>query len=285
MKVVELQRRALPHFHAVIRLDAASEPDQPPAAPDTTISAQDLVELVQQAATETALALPDDKTLRFGNQIDIKVITIPSGKHGNDRQTSGRKIAGYLAKYVTKSIADFGIAVRRLSTAAIDQLNVTDHIREILRTIVAISAEAGYTEVLALIHTLGYRGHVVSKSRQFSTTMTALRERRRAWRKSQIHDALCAIAESQIPDPIPWQFQRSGHVSLGDRVLVISAAGRAQEARIAARQAANEAALTHDVNKEMLRPSKRARRPAAGGRLYRPGIVPISHPRESQEFP
>jgi hypothetical protein len=100
-----------------------------------------------------------------------------------------------------------------------------------------------------------------------------------------IHDALCAIAESQIPHPIPRQFQRSGHVSLGDRVLVISAAGRAQEARIAARQAANEAALTHDVNKEMFRPSKRARRPAAGGRLYRPGIVPISHPRESQEFP
>ncbi|MDT5370498.1 MAG: hypothetical protein QOC62_4929 [Mycobacterium sp.] len=78
---------------------------------------------------------------------------------------------------------------------------------------------------------------------------------------------------------------RSGHFSLGDRVLVISAAGRAREARVAARQAAKEAALTHDVNKEMLRPSKRARRPAAGGRLYRPGIVPISHPRESQEFP
>jgi hypothetical protein len=285
MKVVELQRRALPHFHAVIRLDAAPEPGQAPAAPDTSVSAQDLVELVQRAATETALALPDDKTLRFGEQIDIKIITTPSGNHGDDRPMSGRQIAGYLAKYVSKSVADFGIAVRRFTAAAIDQLDVTHHVRQILRTIVTISAQEAYTEMLAWIHTLGYRGHVVSKSRQFSTTMTALRERRRAWRKSQIHDALCAIVESRIPPPIPWQFQRLGHASLGDRVLVISAAGRAQEARIAARQAAKEAALTHDVNQRRLRPSKRAGRLAAGGRVYRPGVGPKSHPRESQGFP
>jgi hypothetical protein len=263
----------------------ASEPGQPPAAPDTTISAQDFVELVHQAATETGLALPDDKTLRFGEQIDIKVITNPSGSQGNDKQMSGRQIAGYLAKYVTKSVPDFGIAVRRLCASAIDQLDVTDHIREILQTIVAISAEAPYKQMMAWIHTLGYRGHVVSKSRQFSTTMTALRERRADWRKSQMRDAMWSITETRIPHTIPWQFERLGHVSLGYRVLVISAVGRAQEARIAARQAAKEAALTDDVNKRMLRPSKRARRPAAGGRVYRPGTGPISHPRENQEFP
>src|ERR1700757_3139711 len=152
---------------------------------------------------------------------------------------SGRKIAGYLAKYVTKSVADFGFAVRRLSAAAIDQLDVTDHVREILRTIVTVSAQAGYSEIMAWIHTLGYRGHVVSKSRQFSTTMTALRERRRAWRKSQIHDALDPIAESRIPQPI-WQFDRVGHNSLGDRVLVVSAFGRAREQRFAAQIAMTE---------------------------------------------
>jgi hypothetical protein len=246
MKVVELQRRALPHFHAVIRLDAVSEPGQPPLAPDTTITAADLVDLVHQAATETALAVPGDKTLRFGEQIDIKIIKNPSGKQGSDSQLSGRQIAGYLAKYVTKSVADFGIAVRRFTAAAIEQLHVTGHVRQILRTIVTISAQETYTEMLAWIHTLGYRGHVVSKSRQFSTTMTALRERRRSWRRSQILDFLDPIAQNRIPQPIVWQFQRSGHVSLGDRVLVVSAAGRAQEARIAARQAAKEEASALD---------------------------------------
>ena len=242
MKVVELQRRALPHFHAVIRLDAASEPGQPPAAPVTTVTAKDLVDLVHRAATDTALAVLNNKTLRFGEQIDVKIITSPSGKQSNDSQLSGRQIAGYLAKYVTKSVADFGIAVRRFTAVAIDELDVTSHVRQILRTIATISAQEAYTEMLAWIHTLGYRGHVVSKSRQFSTTMTALRERRRAWRKSQIRDAPGAIAESRIPQPI-WQFHHVGHTTLGDRVLVVSAFGRAREQRFAARSAVAEGAF------------------------------------------
>ena len=240
MKVVELQRRALPHFHAVIRLDAASEPGQPPSAPDTTVTAHDFVVLVRQAATETALSLPTDKVLRFGEQIDIEIIASASKKE--DMQISGRQIAGYLAKYVTKSVADFGIGVRRFSPAVIDQLDVTNHVREILRSIVTISAEEPYAEILAWVHTLGYRGHVVSKSRQFSTTMTALRERRADWRKSQAQEAMSVIDRGRTDEPIPWQFQRLGLGSLGDRALVVSASTRARDQRIAARQAAREGA-------------------------------------------
>ncbi|MBV8178787.1 MAG: plasmid replication initiator protein [Mycobacterium sp.] len=242
MKVVELQRRALPHFHAVIRLDAASEPGQPPATPDTTVSAKQFVVLVQQAAIETSLALPGDRTLRFGEQIDVKVIASANRKEGNEGQMSGRQIAGYLAKYVTKSVADFGIGVRRFSPAAIDQLEVADHVREILRAIVAISAEESYADMLYWVHTLGYRGHVVSKSRQFSTTMTALRERRADWQKSRIDDARPAVVDSSTFEPIPWQVQRIGHANFGDRVLAVSASGRAQEQRIAALQAEIEGA-------------------------------------------
>jgi hypothetical protein len=240
MKVVELQRRALPHFHAVIRLDAAREAGQPPSAPDTRLSAGDFAVLVRQAATETTLSIADGKVLRFGEQIDITVIASAAGKLGNDGQISSRQIASYLAKYVTKSVADFGVGVRRFSPAAIDHLDTTDHVREILRTIATISAEEPYTDMLNWIHTLGYRGHVVSKSRQFSTTMTALRDRRAEWRKSRIDDAFSTIAPGRADEPIPWQFQRLGHVSLGDRVLAVSASTRSQEQRIAARQAAME---------------------------------------------
>jgi hypothetical protein len=114
---------------------------------------------------------------------------------------SGRQIAGYLSKYVTKSVADFGIGVRRFSPAAIDQLEVTDHVHEILRTIVATSAEEPYADMLSWIHTLGYRGHIVSKSRQFSTTMTALRERRTDWRQSRTDDVRAAIVDSATHEP------------------------------------------------------------------------------------
>jgi hypothetical protein len=59
--------------------------------------------LVRQAATETTVSMPGDKVLRFGEQIDIKVIANAAEKQGNDSQISSRQIAGYLAKYVTKS--------------------------------------------------------------------------------------------------------------------------------------------------------------------------------------
>jgi hypothetical protein len=107
---------------------------------------------------------------------------------------------------------------------------------------VAISMEEPYTDMLQWVRTLGYRGHVVSKSRQFSTTMTALGGRRAEWRKSRIHDALSTISPSRADEAIPWQFQRLGHVNLGDRVLAVSASGRAQEQRIVAREAAKEGA-------------------------------------------
>jgi hypothetical protein len=86
MKVVELQRRGLPHFHAVIRLDAAPEAGRPPSVPDTTVSAHDFAVLVRQAATERTLSVRGDKLLRFGEQIDIKVIASAAEKQGNDSE-------------------------------------------------------------------------------------------------------------------------------------------------------------------------------------------------------
>ena len=242
MKVVELQRRALPHFHSVIRLDAKGVPGEPPLAPDTTVTAQDLVALVRQAASETTLTIPNDNTMRYGEQIDIKIITDTERAEPQDGQIASRQIARYLAKYVTKSVADFGIGAHRFSPAVIDQLDVTDHIHEILRTIVAISADERYQDILSWIHTLGYRGHVVSKSRQFSTTMTALREKRKDWWKSHENSELSLTATNRADEPIPWQFQRLGLDTLGDRALIVSASTRARERRIAARQAMREGA-------------------------------------------
>ena len=142
---------------------------------------------------------------------------------------------------MTKSVADFGILARRFSPAAIDQLDVTEHVREIMRTIVTLAEEEDYREMLSWMHTLGYRGHVMSKSRQFSTTMTALREHRAAWSKEQAQNgAGSASAQDDSDSPTQWEFERVGHISLGDRVLVVSAFGRAREQRFAARSAMTE---------------------------------------------
>jgi hypothetical protein len=243
MKVVELQRRGLPHFHAVIRLDAASERGQPPSPPDTSIGTGDFAALVRQAAIAIGITVSEDRVLRFGDQLDIKIIQCTDTGEGGDAGVSSRQIAAYLAKYVTKSVADFGVLARRFSPAAIDQLDVTEHVREIMRTIVALAEQEPYQDMLSWVHALGYRGHIISKSRQFSTTMTALRERRATWRKDQARDGgPAAMTQDDSNPPIRWEFERLGHNSLGDRVLVLSAFDRAQQERFTARDALREGA-------------------------------------------
>ncbi|HTX96942.1 MAG TPA: replication initiator [Mycobacterium sp.] len=142
---------------------------------------------------------------------------------------------------MTKSVADFGILARRFSPAAIDQLDVTEHVREIMRTIVALAEQEPCKDMLSWVHTLGYRGHVISKSRQFSTTMTALRERRATWRKEQARERMpAALTQDESNAPMQWEFERLGHSSLGDRVLVLSTFARAQQQRFTARDALRE---------------------------------------------
>lgn len=241
MKVVELQRRGLPHFHAVVRLDAATEPGQPPSPPDTRFSGLDLIALVRHAVAEIEIAATDDRIIRFGDQLDTKLIGPGDIGAAENVPTSSRKIARYLAKYVTKSVADIGVGVRRFSPAAIDELDVSDHVRSILTTIVDVANQEPYTDMLSWLHTLGYRGYVISKSRQFSTTMTALRERRAAWRKEEAQrDVTPGTSQIRMNLAIQWEFESLGHTSLGDRVLAISAFGRGQQQRFAARDALKE---------------------------------------------
>jgi hypothetical protein len=150
--------------------------------------------------------------------------------------TSPRRVAGYLAKYVTKSLQDFGVAARRLSAEAIADLNVTDHVRAILTTIAHLAREADTLGIGTLagigrwLHTLGYRGHITTKSRRYSVTMGALRAIRATWTRQQAakdcappqHHSLFDLTEQS--DEVCWEFDRAGHVTSGDRTLVYAAA-------------------------------------------------------------
>ena len=141
---------------------------------------------------------------------------------------SSRLVARYLAKYVTKSLAALGISARRLSTEAIPDLDVSEHVRTILTTISDL-ADKGLSGIGRWLHTLGFRGHITSKSRRYSTTMTVLREQRAIWTRQENskstayqYDPDCDFAGGD--DLVAWEFDRAGPGSLGDRSLVYSAA-------------------------------------------------------------
>jgi phosphoserine phosphatase len=287
VKVVELQARAIPHIHALIRLDPP--PDTAGRSGDgkfhctvdhdsgwePPIAAADLAALIQRAARQVSLDVtvpaaddPDQtssRTVRFGTQLDTQPLT-PEPTESQNRGAAGagtsaglspRRVAGYLAKYVTKSLHDFGITARRLSAEIIDDLDITEHVRAILTTIAelgehAASASASGSRSLAGIgrwlHTLGFRGHITTKSRRYSTTMGALRAARAAWTREQ-HTTHPAPQDETPParrgesagkqprpvdadDEVLWDFDRAGHASAGDRVLIVSAALRHIHARI-----------------------------------------------------
>ncbi|BBZ67640.1 hypothetical protein MINS_30690 [Mycolicibacterium insubricum] len=149
----------------------------------------------------------------------------------------GRRVARYLAKYVTKSLADVGISARRISAEAIADLDVTDHVRAILTTISQL-ADNGLAGIGRWLHTLGYRGHITSKSHRYSTTMTALRERRANWTRDQQlkctahpHELEFDSADADADDRVVWEFDRAGLTSFGDRTLIQSAALQRIQAR------------------------------------------------------
>ena len=59
VKVTEMQRRAIPHFHAVIRMDGPPAPGDLSRPPVSSITATDLAMLVQRAARAVTLTVTD----------------------------------------------------------------------------------------------------------------------------------------------------------------------------------------------------------------------------------
>lgn len=260
IKIVELQARAIPHIHALIRLDPHDNPDQ--ADWESPLSAGELATIIQHAARTVTLTVNDPctdsgvRSIAFGSQIDTQPIAPRShpvdqasteqNSSSGRRPLSGRRVARYLAKYVTKSLADLGISARRLSTEAIPDLEVSEHVRAMLTTVSHL-AEQGVIGIGRWLHTLGFRGHITSKSRRYSTTMTALREHRATWTRAQHskrpaqqfdsrsgHDTTSTVDDDDL---VAWEFDRAGHPSIGDRTLTITAALRHIQQRRTAREA------------------------------------------------
>jgi hypothetical protein len=128
-----------------------------------------------------------------------------------------------LAKYVTKSVAEFGVGVRRMSPLAVTELDITAHVRAILTTITDMAAHRAFRGMNRWLHTLGYRGHITTKSRLFSTTLGALRAHRAAWTRQQRADHAATTADADrraatpASDEIAWEFDRVGLCNLGER--------------------------------------------------------------------
>ena len=188
-KVAEYQRRGAVHFHAIIRLDAATECGCPScvAPPPAGFTADLLERAVRQAASSVALPCPtidEDQGLtlvaRWGEQLDVRQIT----ETGDERDLSAEQVAGYVAKYATKATEALGVTLdHSISEAELDELDLPAHVAELIRVCWELGARPSLRRLRLRkwAHMLGFGGHFATKSRRYSTTLGTLRRARVAY--------------------------------------------------------------------------------------------------------
>jgi hypothetical protein len=233
-KVAEFQRRGLVHFHAVVRIDGPDGPGDTAPAWATSALLEDCVRAAARAVgLETWRPSGTALLLHWGEQVDVR--TIHADQAGDFEDADGviseARLAGYIAKYATKSTGATDGADRQLkSQGAIDQLaGITAHHRRMIQTawdLGGLPMYCGEKDGLNLrhwAHMLGFRGHFLTKSRRYSTTFTAIRQAQAEHRRRE------ALAELGIDDTDAAEYEfpdRTGattRVALaGDTVVVNS---------------------------------------------------------------
>ena len=212
-KVAEYQARGVVHFHAIFRLDGPEQGEEAPTGATLDV----LTEAIRCAAASariTPVAFPvldGSAPLVWGEQLDLKPI---NANQGPDRLTDSQ-VAGYVAKYATKSADPAGTVDRPLACRAcrgsgeaqvdkdqptpctacsgsgapnsIESLPIPMHPKRMIETCWMLG---GLPELASLrlrpwAHMLGFRGHFATKSRRYSTTLGCLRSARRLWRQEQ----------------------------------------------------------------------------------------------------
>lgn len=210
-KVAEYQRRGLVHFHAVVRLDG---PEGPAAPPPGWASTALLIDAVRAAAGAVRLAAPGSdvigrRVLRFGRQIDIR----PIAAFGAGESLTSAAVAGYIAKYATKGAESAGAVDGRIRRANdLVLLPVRAHTLRMIGTCWWLGGLPPF-EPLGLrrwAHMLGYGGHFSTKSRRYSTTLTALRTARADHRAEQQRAAL-GLGERQTVTVGAWRYAGRGY--------------------------------------------------------------------------
>ncbi|MFI9757748.1 replication initiator [Streptomyces sp. NPDC051963] len=202
-RVAEYQKRAAVHVHAVVRLDGPAGPDDEPPGWGT---AELLIDAARASARRVVVHTPyspalGELALCWGAQVDVRPL------YANGDEPEDDAVAAYVAKYVTKGASETGAGTDYPLTtwANIESAPVSEHVRNLMRTSWRLGGLPEYAplRLRTWAHTLGYRGHILTKSRAYSTTYAALRAER-------AHH----VGHADISDTVTdrhWRYVGSGH--------------------------------------------------------------------------
>jgi hypothetical protein len=256
VKVAEFQRRGAVHFHAIVRLDAATVCRCPAclAPPPAGVTAGHLEAAIRQAVGAVRVPCPPldadpaapVRYARWGDQLDVRNVTRTRGD--DPAELSAEQVAAYLAKYATKATESFGTRLDR-RVGAEDLADLDRHLPAHAAALVRACWELGGRPELDSLklrkwaHMLGFRGHWQTKSRRYSTTMTILRRARAEYARRRRHgegvplDAWDRPEDDELVETVAtWAYAGRGYQTQGEAWLALSAAARARERRRIARE-------------------------------------------------
>jgi hypothetical protein len=241
-KVAEFQARGLVHFHAIFRLDAADATGQlaPPALDVGQLAAAITAAASTWFATVAHPAKPGGWDIRWGAQLDIRTVRIPTSE-----QSANIAVAAYLAKYATKSTEAVGTVACRITADNLNHYgNPRSHQGRLIRAAWHLGSHTArdFRALRRWAHMLGYRGHFATKSRRYSTTLRALRAARADYRRRQHPAATSGERGGQaIISVTTLTWAGMGWRTTGDALLALSAAARARDHHQAVRDEARAA--------------------------------------------
>ena len=187
-KAAEMQRRGVIHFHAIIRLDGTCPGQRGVILPcPAGLDAADLVDAVDHAAATTTFTTEPHPvrlagwTIGWGEQVKTRIITVAA-----DGDVTDGMVAGYLAKYATKSTEVTGHTAARITTETVNVYADPDgtHLERLVDACWMLGRPGKWRRLRRWAHMLGFGGHFFTKSRQYSITFTFLRGQRIAWRRT-----------------------------------------------------------------------------------------------------
>jgi hypothetical protein len=269
-----MQARGVVHLHALIRLDALDQAvlvdEQPdgtevvrevPAPPPAAVALPQLRRALEDAFTTTSYRTPphpdyeqgrDGWLVVWGQQLDIRVVRDPTLTAPAVGALTEEQVAGYLAKYATKSTEATGHTSARLTADDVQEASRrADHVGRLIDACWALGRREAdeyasivsgkpipdrlrYARLRRWAHMLGFGGHFSTKSRRYSTTLGALRRARMDWREARRRRR--ELFAGRDPDVVDTTllvghlaYTGTGWLSTGDALLAATAAAQARE--------------------------------------------------------
>jgi hypothetical protein len=219
------------------------------------VTVADLTTAVTTAVRATAYTTPEHPIrpgcwhLTWGEQLDFRPITL-TGRTGELTDTA---IAGYLAKYATKSTNVTGHVSGRITTDTIRYFATkATHTGRLIALCWGLGSQPRnltpdqaqdwkdtYGKLRRWAHMLGFGGHLLTKSRRYTVTRQHLKNVRRQWRRNHrpaIHRTAEHTTEKTTLIVGTLTFAGIGYRTTGDQLLALTAAAEARERRQIAKQ-------------------------------------------------